>query len=309
MKEENRHNHESDISVTEDAVPGPAVPASGMSVDSCCGTSKDLQGRNAQEPGASEGQGTYKQVSFPIGGMSCPSCAGRIEEALSGRPGVIKAVVDFARREASVRFDQGKVNPDDLRVTVEKAGYRVPDNRPEPFGEEGKESGLFTRMRPYIFGISAALGVVGFYLGLLTLTSDWYNARLEFGKYGLWIIALAVGLGVQVILFSLFRAWHGGKSMTGAKCSLATSGGMSTTAMAACCSHYLALILPALGLPFLSSAAASLASYQTYFFFAGVLSNLFGIGFMLRLMMRSGMISKRALVKNLTFAGPEHVKQ
>jgi hypothetical protein len=79
--------------------------------------------------------------------------------------------------------------------------------------------------------------------------------------------------------------------------------------MAACCSHYLALILPALGLPFLSSAAASLASYQVYFLFAGVLSNLFGIGFMLRLMMRSGMISKRALVKNLTFAGPEHVKQ
>jgi hypothetical protein len=171
------------------------------------------------------------------------------------------------------------------------------------------KSGLFTRLRPYIYGITAALGVVGFYLGLLTLTSDWYNARLEFREYGLWIITLAVGLGVQVTLFSLFRAWHGAGSMKGAKCSLATSGGMSTTAMAACCSHYLTLVLPALGLPFLSSAAASLASYQVYFLFAGVLSNLFGIGFMLRLMIRSGMISKWALVKNLTFTGPGHVNQ
>jgi hypothetical protein len=114
---------------------------------------------------------------------------------------------------------------------------------------------------------------------------------------------------VQVTLFSLFRSWHGGGSMKGAKCSLATSGGMSTTAMAACCSHYLALVLPALGLPFLSTAAAGLANYQGYFFFAGVLSNLFGIGFMLRLMIRRGVIPIGASVKNVAWAEPIHVKQ
>ena len=308
MNEENRSNHESDISVTGDVGPVQAEPTSGMSADSCCGTSKDLQEKNAYEPGASEGPGTYEHVSFPIGGMSCQSCAGRIEEALSGRPGVIKAVVDFARREASVRFDPGKVTPHDLRVTVEKAGYRAPDNRSEPFEEEGKESGPFTRLRPFIFGLAAALGVVGFYLGLLTLTSDWYNARLGFEEYGLWIIALGVGLGVQVVLFSFFRAWQGGKSMKGAKCSLAASGGMSTAAMAACCSHLLALVLPMLGLPFLSAAAAGLANYQTYFFLVGIFSNLFGIGYILRVMGRGGMIRIEALKSRMTF-GAGHIKQ
>ena len=138
--------------------------------------------------------------------------------------------------------------------------------------------------------MSASLLVVGFYLGLLTLTSDWYNAVLEFKEYGAWIIALAIGLGIQAILFSLYRAWRRGDSMRTAKYSLAASGGISTTAMAACCAHYLTFILPALGLPFLSAAAASLASYQVYFFMVGVISNLFGIGVMLRMLHRSGMI-------------------
>jgi YHS domain-containing protein len=152
-----------------------------------------------------------------------------------------------------------------------------------------------TGLRPYVIGVAAAMGVVGFYLGFLTLTSDWFNARSQFSEYAIWILSLAVGLGVQATLFSLYRAWHRGVSMKGAKYSLAASGGISTTAMAACCAHYLVVILPVLGLPFLSAAAAGLAGYQTYFFIAGVLSNLFGIGLMMRMMYRSGMIQLRGL--------------
>ncbi|MDP2645895.1 MAG: hypothetical protein Q8P24_13225 [Desulfobacterales bacterium] len=144
-------------------------------------------------------------------------------------------------------------------------------------------------LKAYLLGMAASLAVVAFYLGLLTLTSDWNNARLEFKEYSLWIIALAIGLGVQVTLFSLYRAWHKGKSAKAAKLSLVASGGMSTTAMAACCAHYLAVLLPVVGLPFLSAAAASLANYQLYFFMAGVISNLFGVVMMLRMMHQSGM--------------------
>jgi hypothetical protein len=144
-----------------------------------------------------------------------------------------------------------------------------------------------------LIGLAASLGVVGFYLGLLSLTSDWYNARLEFEEYAVWIVALAIGLGVQVTLFSFYRSWHKAESNKAVNYSLAASGGISTTAMAACCAHYLAVLLPALGLPFLSAAVASLASYQVYFFVAGVISNLYGIGVMLRMMHRSGMIQWR----------------
>lgn len=145
---------------------------------------------------------------------------------------------------------------------------------------------------PYLFfiGIAVALGVVGFYFGLLTLTSDWNNAKMQFAEYRWWIIALSVGLGIQVSLFSFLRSQLQHTHIRAAKSSLAASGGMSTVAMAACCAHYVVPLLLALGLPFLSAAVAGIAEYQSVFFLFGILSNLFGIGFILRLMNRNGII-------------------
>jgi len=154
-------------------------------------------------------------------------------------------------------------------------------------------------LQPFLIGSAAAICVVGFYLGLLTLTSDWYNARGEFREYGLWILALAAGLGLQATLYSFLRRRRRGMNLKGAKCTLAASGGMSTSAMAACCAHYLVSLLPVLGLPFFAAAAAGLARYQTYFFLAGVLLNLFGIGLMLRTMKKEGIIPEGAFVNRL----------
>lgn len=233
----------------------------------------------------------YITASFSVSGMSCGSCARRLEAALGEQPGVKKAQVDFVRREAVVRFDLDEVRIDELREAMGTLGYRLLEKQAD--GEEVPPEESFTRsvgLGPYLIGLAAAMGVVGFYLGLNTLTSDWYNARLQFRQYGIWIVALAAGLGVQATLFSLYRAWHKGECMRAAKCSLATSGGLSTSAMAACCAHYLAILLPALGLPFLSTVAASLVHYQTYFFLAGVVSSVFGIGLMVHMIRRSGMI-------------------
>ena len=59
--------------------------------------------------------------------------------------------------------------------------------------------------------------------------------------------------------------------------------------MAARCAHYLVAFLPALGLPFLSAAAAGLGDYQNELLLLGVLSNFFGIGVMLRTMTKNGI--------------------
>jgi mannose/fructose/N-acetylgalactosamine-specific phosphotransferase system component IIC len=135
-----------------------------------------------------------------------------------------------------------------------------------------------------------------------TLTADWYFARIQFSEYRWWIITLAIGLGIQVTLFTLFRVHLRGQKMKAAKSSMAASGGMSATAMMACCSHYLATVIPALGVPFLSATAvASLAEYQTYFFLAGVISCLVGIGLMLRMMAKHGMIQNGILKSYLSF--------
>jgi copper chaperone CopZ len=160
----------------------------------------------------------------------------------------------------------------------------------------------FSNPRSYLFGAIASFAIVGVYLGMNTLTADWYFAKIQFREYRWWIITLAVGLGIQVTLFTLFRAQLRGQKMRAAKSSMAASGGVSATAMMACCSHYLATVIPALGVPFLSATAvASLAEYQTYFFLAGVLSCLVGIGLMLRIMAKHGMIRTPILKNSFIF--------
>ena len=152
----------------------------------------------------------------------------------------------------------------------------------------------------FMFGITTAIGVVGFYLGLLTLVSDWNTATSQFAQYWGWVIALATGLGIQVTLFMYIRNCVQGKTIRAAKTSLAASGGVSTASMAACCSHYLEAFLPALGLSFISTTAAALAEYQEEFFFLGLISNILGIIVMIRTMNKNGLIPAGFLARTLT---------
>ena len=80
------------------------------------------------------------QVELAIGGMTCASCAMRIEKRLNKLDGV-SATVNYATEKAKVTFADG-VAPDDLVAAVEKAGYtaRLPEPpRPEMTGAEGEE--------------------------------------------------------------------------------------------------------------------------------------------------------------------------
>ena len=59
----------------------------------------------------------------------------------------------------------------------------------------------------------------------------------------------------------------------------AAGGGVSTVAMVACCLHHLTDVLPLLGL---TAAATFLAEWKVPFLVVGLLTNLVGIGLMLR---------------------------
>ncbi|MBF6437929.1 heavy metal translocating P-type ATPase [Nocardia cyriacigeorgica] len=61
------------------------------------------------------------QVELVIGGMTCASCANRIEKKLNKLDGVT-ATVNYATEKARVDFT-GDISPVDLIATVEQAGY------------------------------------------------------------------------------------------------------------------------------------------------------------------------------------------
>jgi Cu+-exporting ATPase len=65
-----------------------------------------------------------ERVDLPIEGMTCASCATRIERKLNTLDGVT-ASVNYATERAAISFDAGRVSPDELRQAVEAAGYHV----------------------------------------------------------------------------------------------------------------------------------------------------------------------------------------
>ena len=61
-------------------------------------------------------------VELAVGGMTCASCAARIEKKLNRLDGV-SASVNYATEKATVRFDPAVLGAADLVATVEAAGY------------------------------------------------------------------------------------------------------------------------------------------------------------------------------------------
>jgi Cu+-exporting ATPase len=73
-----------------------------------------------------------ERAQLAIDGMTCASCAARVEKRLNKLEGVA-ATVNFATQEAAVSYDAGQVSVDELIAAVEAAGYhaRVPAPSPE----------------------------------------------------------------------------------------------------------------------------------------------------------------------------------
>ncbi|MEU2039354.1 heavy metal translocating P-type ATPase [Nocardia niwae] len=88
------------------------------------------------------------QVELVIGGMTCASCAARIEKKLNKLDGVT-ATVNYATEKARVEVT-GDVSPDDLIATVEQAGYTAtlptPPKPREDAAEEDPAAALRTRL-------------------------------------------------------------------------------------------------------------------------------------------------------------------
>src|SRR6188768_1401383 len=65
------------------------------------------------------------RADLPIVGMTCSSCAVRIEKRLAKQPGVASANVNFATEVATVRYDDKATNVQMLSEVVRKLGYDV----------------------------------------------------------------------------------------------------------------------------------------------------------------------------------------
>ncbi|CAG1008606.1 H+-transporting ATPase [Phycisphaerales bacterium] len=80
-------------------------------------------GHTGQAGDSSPAAGAVERCDLPIEGMTCASCANRVERRLSREPGVVSANVNFATKVATVRYDPSGTGPAALARAVDDIGY------------------------------------------------------------------------------------------------------------------------------------------------------------------------------------------
>jgi Cu+-exporting ATPase len=178
-----------------------------------------------------------RTFELAIGGMTCASCAGRIEKALRAVPGVIEASVNLATERAHARV-LPEVSIDALIAAVETAGYRAttPADAPEPASSSHDSAGVDAEARerrhlwlalalslPLVlpmlaipFGVHAMLPgwvqftlatPVQFWLGARFYRAGWHALKARSGNMDL-LVALGTSAGYGLSVWHLLAGSH-----------------------------------------------------------------------------------------------------
>lgn len=63
------------------------------------------------------------KTTYPVEGMSCAVCAGRVDKTLNHLPGVMDAFVNFAAATATVEYDPSCTSPEAIKKAIQAIGY------------------------------------------------------------------------------------------------------------------------------------------------------------------------------------------
>jgi P-type Cu+ transporter len=148
-------------------------------------------------------------LELPVSGMTCASCAARVERTLNRLDGVT-ATVNYATERATVDFDDAAVAPEQLVDAVASAGYGATlPGAPPP--DAGEARGLRTRLR-----ISTVLAVPVIALSMI--------GPLQFAGWEL----VALCLATPVVLWGAWplhrEAWRGLRHRTATMGTLISIG-------------------------------------------------------------------------------------
>ncbi len=152
--------------------------------------------------------GRREVMELDVSGMTCGSCAARVQRTLSRQPGVSEALVNYATGRATIALDPGAVDAEQLTAAVQSIGYGAAPVAPSASEqahsfeeleqrEAREQAGLVRRIAlavPLAVAIAAltyaephdttarwivaALAVpVQFWCGLPFLSSAWTRAR------------------------------------------------------------------------------------------------------------------------------------
>ena len=127
-----------------------------------------------------------KKETFPILGMSCASCAARVDKALNGQPGVQEACVNYAAATAQVVYDADECSPLILKGAVQNAGYDLLIEADEEVADEVEK----VRMARYADLKKRTLIAVLLAIPIMLLSMVFMDVRWV--NYVVWLMATPV---------------------------------------------------------------------------------------------------------------------
>ena len=95
---------------------------------------------------------SVQRLELPIQGMTCASCAIRVEKKLNKLKGV-EASVNYATERATVEYDVDAVAPEQLVAAVESAGYRAALPNADETGVAPEDPAASLRRRLLVSGV------------------------------------------------------------------------------------------------------------------------------------------------------------
>ena len=107
-----------------------------------------------------------KKISIQIGGMTCQSCANRIEKVLNKKPFVQQAGVNFAAEEAQVVFDSTQASETQIIEIIHKTGFSAHIKQANELPIEEKNTSIPWRLIVlWIINIPFLIGMLGMMSG------------------------------------------------------------------------------------------------------------------------------------------------
>lgn len=137
---------------------------------------------------------------------------------------------------------------------------------------------MTSRLHAIFIGLLAFLALLLFFFSVMRLlTGSWAAGFSQFSELWYLMLPLSAGFGIQVGLYFFIRNQMKQKLSSKVLSANTTS---STIGMIACCAHHLTDVLPYIGL---TAVSTLLVNYQKPILILGILSNVIGIIFILRL--------------------------
>ena len=128
--------------------------------------------------------------TFPILGMSCASCAARVDKVLNNQPGVLEANINYATADAQIVYDTDKCSGLVLKTAVQNAGYDLLIDAGNDTEQEAEQA----RAAKYRTLKIQTWGAIMLSLPIMIISM--FAVDITFMQYVLWILSTIVVLSL-----------------------------------------------------------------------------------------------------------------